>query len=198
MWENPTGDHQTVSELDCCVNVESFSITYVTEVLPQQQAKYSSRHGDKCAPLTNPRPPPLPSLPHSSWRWRRQLSSASSPKFALTLGITDPYLVLRCLKRLNTAHGVPDTFLSPPPPRSQGLHLSRHSYLHPHHPSQRVTLQKFLNVSRPGFASHLQNATAFWAACTNRRRRGTRVGGAEPAGCIVFHRGALLRTLTFG
>lgn len=67
----------------------------------------------------SPRPPPLPSLPHSSWRWRRQLSSASSPKFALTLGITDPYLVLRCLKRLNTAHGVPDTFLSPPPSPAQ-------------------------------------------------------------------------------
>lgn len=60
MWENPTGDHDTVSELDCCVNVESFSITYVTEVLPQQQAKYSSRQGDKCAP-----PPSLSPLPPS-------------------------------------------------------------------------------------------------------------------------------------
>lgn len=55
------------------------------------------------------RPPPL----HSSWRQRQQLSSASLPKFALTLGITDPYLVLCCLKRLNTAHSVRDTFIPP-------------------------------------------------------------------------------------
>lgn len=115
MREDPTGDHHTVSELDCCVNVESFSITYLTEVLPQQQAKYSSRQGDKCPPTTPP-------LPHSSWRWWRQLSSASSPKFALTLGITDPYLVLCCLKRLNTAHGVPDSLHHPPPLPSPHTH----------------------------------------------------------------------------
>lgn len=158
-------------------------------------------------------PPPPPSLhpppPHSSWRWRRQLSSASLPKFALTLGITDPYLVLCCLKRLNTAHRVPDTFLPPcvhththTPTCSQGLYLSRHWCLNPPttttNPSQRERLQKFVNVSRPGFASHLQNATAFWAACTNRRRRESLVGGAHHPGCIVFHRGALLHALTFG
>lgn len=138
-----------------------------------------------------------PPLPHSSWRWRRQLSSASLPKFALTLGITDPYLVLRCLKRLNTAHRVPDTFLPPcvhTHKRSQGLYLSRHWCLNlppppPHHKEKHC--RSFWMSAGQGLP-HI---------CKMPRHFGrlAPTGGAEEpwwGGAQVL--GALLCTLTFG
>lgn len=100
-----------------------------------------------------PPPPfhPPSSLPHSSWRQQRQLSSASSPKFALTLGITDPYLGLRCPKRLNTAHGVPDTFLS-----------HTHTQAHTHGREETVLEQALIFIPPPPSHHKREHCRSFW------------------------------------
>lgn len=154
--------------------------------------------------------PPPPSLrpppPHSSWRWRRQLSSASLPKFALTLGITDPYLVLCCLKRLNTAHRVPDTFLPPcvHTHAQSGTVLEQTLVFKPPQfptttttPSQRETAEVF-ECQQARVCLTFAKCHGILGSLHQQEAPRTLVGGAQRARCIVFHRGALLHVLTFG
>lgn len=127
MWET----HKKSSNLTAVSMLKVFQLLMWLKCFHGNRLNIAADKGTSVAP---PFHPPS-SLPHSSRRQQRQLSSASSPKFALTLGITDPYLGLRCPKRLNTAHGVPGTFLSHTHTGGKKPYLSRHSYLYPHpHP----------------------------------------------------------------
>lgn len=157
IWWNAKNMRQTSllwSWTDASIS-KVFSITYLTEVLPWQQAKYSSSGPDKGTQDKC-------DAPHRSNS--NSLVLLLSAKMCSHFGDYWPIFVDVPAKRLNTAHRVPATSSlthKACQKKATLLELASIFMAPPPHPLSKRTRQKFLNVSGREFASHFQNAMAF-------------------------------------